>query len=206
MSAIGIVLLAAGGSTRLGSPKQLLQYEGRSLLRRAAETAAASSCRPIIVVLGAQAALCAQELHGLPVSAVENTDWAEGMGSSLRLGVKTLLAASPLPLDAVLVMLCDQPLLTVATLKALTAEYEATACRIVASEYGTILGVPALFDRSLFPPLLSLSRTQGAKQILHLHPDLIHKVAFAEGAVDIDTATDYARLSLLPVKNETAGG
>lgn len=196
MPAIGIVILAAGDSTRLGTPKQLLPYEGKSLLRRAAETALASDCRPIMVVLGASAAQCLAELSGLPVSSVVNADWAEGMGSSLRLGLATLAAESPIPLEAVIVMLCDQPLLKAEILDALVEAYATTSSPIVAAQYGEVVGVPALFHRSLFPELLSLSGAQGAKQILRRYPDRTHTIAFSGGAIDIDTAADYARLNL----------
>ncbi len=195
MPTIGLLLLAAGSSSRMGRPKQLEKYQGVSLLRRAAQTAVASACQPIMVVLGAEADHCLPEIDDLPLSSVENHAWSEGMGSSLHFGLEALLKASSLPLDAVLIMLCDQPLLTVSTLSALIREYEATSCRIVASEYGESLGVPALFDRSLFPELLALAGTQGAKQILHRYPDQIHKIAFEDGALDIDTAADLTRLA-----------
>ena len=156
MSAIGIVLLAAGGSTRLGTPKQLLPYRGKSLLRWAAESAVASACRPIVAVLGASAEPCLRELHDLPIAITVNTDWTEGMGASLQLGLRALLTDSTSPLDAVIVMLCDQPLLTVGTLEALVDAYDTTSGRIIASEYGEVTGVPALFHNSLFPELLNL--------------------------------------------------
>ncbi|MCW3055617.1 MAG: hypothetical protein JWN14_4787 [Chthonomonadales bacterium] len=194
MSSIGLVLLAAGGSTRLGTPKQLLPYQGKSLLRQAAESAVASECRPIMVVLGAHADSCLHELRDLPVSTVINTDWADGMGASLHLGVKTLLKESLSPLDALIVILCDQPLLTFGTLNALIDAYNTTSRRIIASTYGEFSGVPALFHNSLFPELLKLHGAQGARQILQHYPHEIHKVAFAGGSIDIDTAADYERL------------
>jgi molybdenum cofactor cytidylyltransferase len=194
MPTIGLILLAAGGSTRLGTPKQLLQYDGKTLLRRAAETALTSTCRPIQVVLGASAEQCVLELRDLPLSTVVNEAWVEGMGSSLRLGLETLLSASPAPPDAVIVMLCDQPLLTVGILDALAEAYATISSPIIASQYGEVSGVPALFDRSLFPELLHLSGAQGAKQIIGRHADQMHQVPFPDGAVDIDTAADYARL------------
>lgn len=195
MSTIGVVILAAGGSTRLGTPKQLLQYQGVSLLRRAATTALASVCTPVVVVLGASFERCLLELKDLPLLTVENSSWEDGMGSSLRLGMERLLGAGPDSLDAVVIMLCDQPLLTVAVLEALVAEYRATGCQIAASKYGQALGVPALFDRSLFPELRALAGTQGAKRILQRYPDRIHQLAFPGGEIDIDTAADYADLS-----------
>ena len=194
MPAIGLVLLAAGGSTRLGTPKQLLPYQGKSLLRRAAESAVASECRPIMVVLGADAEECGHELRHLPVSTVVNTGWTEGLGASLQVGMSSLLRGSPSPLDAVIVMLCDQPLLTVGTLNALISAYNTTPFRIIASEYGEVVGVPALFHSSLFPELLDLNGVQGAKQILQRYPDEIHRVEFNGGSIDIDTAADYERL------------
>ena len=85
MSSVGIVILAAGASTRMGTPKQLLCYAGKSLLRRAAETALASQGQPVVVVLGAAGEHCRPELEGLPVRIVENPDWEQGMSASLRL-------------------------------------------------------------------------------------------------------------------------
>lgn len=192
MSSVGLVILAAGGSARLGTPKQLLRCADSSLLRRAAQCGVASSCRPVVVVLGASADPCRRELDDLPVVAVENAAWEEGMGASIRVGVQTLLSGCSDTLEAVVLMLCDQPLLTPQTLEALVAEYRASACQAVASEYGGAWGVPALFDRSLFPDLLSLTGAEGAKQILRRAGN-VHTIPFADGAVDIDTAADYAQ-------------
>jgi molybdenum cofactor cytidylyltransferase len=147
-----------------------------------------------MVVLGAHAEQCRLELHDLPISVVVNTDWGEGMGTSLQLGMRTILKEATAPLDAVIVMLCDQPLLTSGTLNALIEAHATTSCRIVASTYGEVIGVPALFDNSLFPELLNLQGTQGAKQILQRYPQDVHKVAFVGGEIDIDTAADYERL------------
>ena len=197
MSSVGLVILAAGGSTRLGTPKQLLHNEGISLLRRAAQTAVASACRPIVVVLGASMEACLAELEDLPVSPVENADWEEGMSASLRLGMEHLLVSASGPLDAAIVMLCDQPLLTTQHLEALLTAYRAARCLVVASEYGDTIGVPVLFDASLFPELLRLKGAHGAKQILARYPHDIQRISFPDGAVDVDTAADYARLSRL---------
>ena len=196
MHTIGLVILAAGASTRLGTPKQLLRYQGQTLLRRAAEMALAASCRPVIVVLGAYAdSLCA-ELQGLPVRIVENREWEQGMGSSICAGVKELLALSetePEP-EAVLFMLCDQPLVSAQLLNRLIETHRETGRLIVASEYDQTLGVPALFHRSLFSELSRLKGTEGAKQILQRYPAQTLGVPFPEGSVDIDTPADYKRL------------
>lgn len=191
---IGLIILAAGASTRLGTPKQLLPYEGKSLLRHAAETALASSCRPLVVVLGSNPAPLRLELEGLPVHCVENPDWEQGMGSSIRAGMKALLAASGPEREAALFMLCDQPHVSAALIDALIAAYRQTVSPLVASEYGGTLGVPALFDRSLFSELSLLNGAEGAKQILQRHRAQAIGIPFPKGTVDIDTPEDYLRL------------
>ena len=90
MLAIGMIILAAGASTRMVKPKQLLLYQGRSLLRHTTEIALASNCHPIVVVLGANAAQMEPEIDSLPVHAVINPHWAEDMESSIRVGIDTL--------------------------------------------------------------------------------------------------------------------
>ena len=205
MHSVGIVILAAGASTRIGFPKQLLPLGGRSLLRRAAETALASDGAFLLVVLGANARQLRSEMAGLDVTVVENPDWAEGMGSSLRVGLAALQVRHP-EADAVLFLVCDQPLVSTALLNQILGVYQQSAPSMVASAYGGGLGVPALFSRSLFPELASLESGSGARQILAAHRSEVTSVPFAEGVVDVDTLEDYQRLleiwkdkSLLPV-------
>lgn len=196
MPAIGLILLAAGASTRLGTPKQLLPYAGQTLLRRAAETALASSCRPIVVVLGAYHERCRPELEDLPVRIIENSAWERGMGTSIRAGMEALLDESEEEMIAVVCMLCDQPFLSADTLNALVQKHQETGSVLVASAYGNALGVPALFHRSLFLHLLGLKGSEGAKSLIEKHRDAATAVLFAQGLVDVDTPDDYARLCL----------
>lgn len=191
--ATGLILLAAGGSSRLGRPKQLLLYQGRTLLRHAAETAFASGCRPVVVVLGAQADRLRAEIAGLEVVIADNPDWARGMGSSVRAGLRALEASAP---DAagVVLMLCDQPLITAASLDALVQSHIDTSAPLVASEYGGTRGVPAFFGRSLFPDLLALKGEQGAKAVLAAHASEVVALPLPAGVWDVDTASDYERL------------
>ena len=191
--AVGLILLAAGGSTRLGHPKQLLPYRGRTLLRHAAETALASLCRPITVVLGAEADRLRPELVGLEVILAENTGWAQGMGSSIRAGLTALETAAP-GLAGVVMMLCDQPLITSGALNTLVQTYRDTGHSLVASEYDGTRGVPAFFSRALFPELSALSKAQGAKQIIARHAVATIALPLPTGIWDIDTAADYERL------------
>jgi molybdenum cofactor cytidylyltransferase len=190
---IGLLLLAAGASTRMGTPKQLMHYEGQSFLRRAAESANASVCNPVVVVLGANAEEVRGELERLPVLIVENRRWEEGMSSSIRAGLETLVAECE-GVGGVVIMLCDQPFVTVEVINELAETHRKTGKLIVASGYGEACGVPVLFSNELFAELAALEGRQGAKQIIANHPLDVATVCFPEGAVDVDTPQDYERL------------
>ena len=169
---------------RLGQPKQLLPYQGKTLLRHATETAL--SVGPVTVVLGAHAEQLVPTLHGLPVTIIVLDDWQEGMAASLRTGIT---AAGDC--DAALVMLCDQPLVTTELLTALLEAWEPGS--IVASDYGEALGPPCVFDRAYFPELLALTGDSGARKLLKKYP--CRTVAFPGGRADVDTREDASRLT-----------
>ena len=182
-----LVLLAAGDSRRLGSPKQLLRIGGETLLRRAARESCASVARDVIVVLGFQADVMRAEISGLRARAIENAAWREGIASSIRAGVGALEASA----DGVLLAVCDQPRMTAAHCNALLRAADAAACA-AASVYGGSPGVPAVFPRALFPDLLALTGDRGAKGILTAQSERLVTVAWPDGAIDIDTAEDAA--------------
>lgn len=195
-----LLLLAAGASARLGQPKQLLPYQGRTLLRRAAETAAATGCRPLVLVTGAAHEALLPQVAGLPFVVAHNAQWAEGMGSSVRAGMAALDAAYP-PLGAqvrpaaVLLLLCDQPLLTAAHLRELLRVQRETGRAAVASAYAGTVGVPVAFGPALFGRLRALSGAGGARALLaSLPPAELASIAFADGAVDVDTPAQYRQL------------
>lgn len=193
---VGVVLLAAGGSSRLGHPKQLVVHQGQTLIRRAAE-AALSLGGPVVVVLGAHREAIAPALSGLPVRLVAHPDWALGPGGSLTAGLAALptLSDSHAPaVDAVLVMLCDQLRVGAAHLEALVATWRDTGAPIVASGYDGTRGVPALFARSVFDELASLSPTQGARGVIAHEPSRVVTVPLPGGDEDVDTPADLARL------------
>ena len=186
---VGMVLLAAGGSSRLGQPKQLLRHQGTALVRRAAEAAVAVG--PVVVVLGARREDIAAELHGLTVRCVDNPDWALGQGSSLRVGLRAL----PPDVDGAVLMLCDQLRVDAAHLRALVATFERTHAPIIASAYAGTRGVPALFARALFPELGALPPTDGARKLIARDPSRVVEVPLPGGEEDVDTVQDLSRLT-----------
>jgi molybdenum cofactor cytidylyltransferase len=191
---VAAILLAAGASTRMGRTKQLLRHGDETLVRWAARTALDSVCTPVLVVLGARSELIRPELEDLPVHLLENRQWAEGMGSSIRCGVRGALALEP-DLDATLLLLADQPQVTAQTINRLVERAERTAKPIIASAYSDTLGVPALFTRDTFNELSSLSSEWGAKRLMTGVGDRVEAVPAPEAAWDIDTPENYRELN-----------
>jgi molybdenum cofactor cytidylyltransferase len=189
MTKVAAVVLAAGGSTRMGRPKQLLPWRGRSLLRHAADVALAAGCSPVVVILGAAAERLRPDLAGTPVTVVENPEWELGPGTSVRAGLTAIG-----PADAVVFLACDQPRVDAEHIGRLIAAHQATSRPMAASGYGGTVGVPALFGRECFPALMDLPPAAGAKQLLTRHPELVAVAPFPAGECDIDTPADYQRL------------
>ena len=177
----------------MGRPKQLLRFDGETLLRRAAHAALEAGCDPVVVVTGAHAERMRDELRGLDVLEVENQRWETGMGSSVVAGVEKLLEAQP-GVDAVVLLLCDQPFASHEVVARLVAARHATGRDVVASQYGESYGVPALFGRALFDELTRLEGHAGAKQVIKSHAASAHFVPFPGGEIDVDTPDDLSRL------------
>jgi len=191
---VAAVILAAGASRRLGQPKQLLQMDGESLLRRSARMAVESGCQPVFAVVGFEAARMAIELANLPVQAVVNENWASGLASSLRKGVVQALARRP-EVDALLLLVCDQPQLAVTHLSSLLTAHRQAGRPITASEYGGKVGVPAVLARSVCPELLLLEGDAGAREVIRRDPARVKAVAWQPGLIDIDLPRDLPRLN-----------
>ena len=189
MSHVVALLLAAGGSRRMGRPKQLLVWRGASLVRRAAETALASRCDELVVVLGAHASWVRAELVDLPLRTCVNPDWEEGMASSLRAGVEALGDDA----EAVLVLLADQPKVEAALLDRLIAAGETSGRGLVACSHGGAPGAPALFIRRYFEALRGLSGDRGARVLLEAHRDDCSLVDEPLAVFDVDTPADLDR-------------
>lgn len=199
------IILAAGSSSRLGSPKQLLQQDGRSLVRHMADMALSLQVGPVIVVLGANHERVSQELAGLPLVMPVNPNWVEGLAASLRVG----LASFPdEPIDAFLILLTDQPHVTANLLWQLLDVRKKTGRGIVACRYRTgggaavrpaepaHLGVPALFDSRYKAEFLQFTGDVGARKLISQHPDDRAEIDFPLGTVDLDTPQDVAAWQL----------
>jgi len=194
---VGAVILAAGSSSRMGTPKQILQFEGSSLLRRATLAALGAKCRPVVVVTGAHAELCRRELDGFEVAEAFNPKWETGMGSSVRVGIECLMNIDADIAGAVL-LLCDQPHVTSDLISTLVATHHTTGSPIIASAYAGSFGVPALFSRTLFKELVQLDGTSGAKEIIKRHASDAHLLPLPECETDVDTPDDFANLTTAP--------
>jgi molybdenum cofactor cytidylyltransferase len=190
---IGAVILAAGASSRMGAPKQLLEYGGLTLVRRAALAAQEAGCSPVVVVTGAHAEQLEKELRGLNLREANNPEWESGMDSSIRAGIQAVVKAND-KVTALVLMLCDQPFVTSDVLSGLITAHREGGGEIVASSYGGTIGVPALFGKAFFAELVRLESGAGAKQVIQRHLTQVHLLPFPQGEIDLDTPADFARL------------
>ncbi|MGE0479613.1 MAG: NTP transferase domain-containing protein [Phycisphaerae bacterium] len=191
--AVGIVILAAGAATRFGASKQLLCIRGEPLVRRAARAALDSLCRPVVVVTGAEADAVKSQLTGLDLTVCHNADWSTGIAGSLRTGVGAMTRCG---VDALVVLLADQPRVSADTIRRVVAAHDAPHRPIVACDYGGACGPPALFPRRFFEELCAVNGDEGARGVFARHRDELTTVAAPEAALDIDTPADAARLRL----------
>lgn len=187
------VILAAGGSSRLGTAKQLVRYRGRALLRRAVDAARAVAPAKIVVVVGADALRMRALLmrsHAGAVQVAHNARWGEGLATSLSSG----LACAPPGVRAALVLLADQPLVDASSVRRLRAAWRQRPARPAAAHYSGRLGVPAILPRALWKPLAREHGDRGARRILQAAA-AVTAVRMPEAAVDVDVPEDLARLT-----------
>nr|MBI1230501.1 NTP transferase domain-containing protein [Cytophagales bacterium] len=184
-----LLLLAAGNSSRMGQPKQLLQLNNSTLLQHTLKETLAVPFFARVLVLGAfQEEIKA---HPIPpeVEVLQHPEWNLGMGSSICTGMKWLVK-NHAP-DQVLILICDQPFIHAALLEQLISKKASSAKGVVASAYGDTFGVPVLFDKSYFPHLLAMEGKVGAQKLLSRFKEDVETVPFPKGNIDIDTPDDY---------------
>lgn len=196
---IGLVILAAGESKRMGTPKQLLTFEGKTLIRNSALAALASLASVSVAILGANQEKILPEIAHLTANnrflkVVINPQWEEGMASSVRLGIETL-AKEKSRLEAVIFMLCDQPFVKTELINELITNFRQTKSQVVACTYQSgVTGVPALFSKEVFPALLALKGDTGARKIINQFADKMTTIFFPQGDIDLDTPEAYQSL------------
>ena len=196
MAKVAAVILAAGGSSRFGKPKQLIELRGKTLLGRILDSATEANCSPIVVVIGNALLEVRKQLETTNVTIVENENWQRGIGTSIRTGVQYVINHMPAT-DAIVLLVCDQPFVDAALIKQLIALRAQTQKAIIASNYADTLGVPGLFDRSCFQELLELDDASGAKIIILSNPERVAELLFPEGKIDIDTIEDWKKFETL---------
>ena len=187
------IIRAAGASRRLGQPKQLVRIGNETLLGRTVRVVMESGAGTIFVVLGAHREAIACEVDLTGVHAVFNPDWEQGIASSIHAGIVALKQELPDAMAALL-LVCDQPRLTVEHLRELTAVFDAGAeAAIVASAYAGVAGIPAVFPASEFEALLDLRGDEGARRLMRNPRCSLVTVSFDGGEVDVDTPADLVQ-------------
>jgi molybdenum cofactor cytidylyltransferase len=191
---VGAIILAAGESSRLGQPKQLLRFKGKALVHRVVDAANEANCSPIIVVTGNAQSGVKHALRPTNAVIVENKRWKARIGTSIRAGIRYLTDNAP-NAEATLLLTCDQPFVDGDVLSGLSALHSKTGKPIVASAYADTLGVPALFDRSTFQELLQLDGDFGAKTIILSNRARVAEFSFPKGNIDVDTVQDFESIA-----------
>ena len=193
MNNTGIVILAAGDSSRLGNMKQLLPFNGKTLLQHVIDEAADAGAQPIVVITGANANKVAASITDSRVSIVENGNWKEGMASGIVAGIRQITGQNK-GVKKIILAVCDQPFVSSALFEQLDEKQNKSGKPVVASTYADTVGTPALFSMEFFDQLLSLTGDEGAKKILKSNPSDVATVPFPRGEIDIDTQKDYENL------------
>ena len=189
MRSSAIVVLAAGGSRRLGQPKQLLSVLGEPLLRRVVRMAADAEPDHLVVVLGSNACECLAAIKDCGADIIVNPFWECGLAGSVRLGVER---AEEVGADAVLLLLADQPLLDSTVIRRFLVRANGQTDLIIAARYDGVLGAPMMFGSDWFAQLKKLEGDQGARSLVPKERGGVEIIDWSEGAIDVDTPEDLA--------------
>lgn len=192
MNNTGIVILAAGNSSRLGFPKQMVMYQGKTLLQHVVNEAIKAKLYPVVVVVGANAETVSKNFTE-PIQFVHNTAWQQGMGSSIVAGVSEILSINT-AIQHIILSVCDQPFISLEIFQQLIEKRLASGKNIVACAYADTEGTPILFQQKYFRDILKLHGEEGAKKLINLYRNDVDTVPFPKGNIDIDTIRDFEDL------------
>lgn len=190
ISTITILLLAAGESSRLGEPKQLLNFDGKMLLQHFIDISINSLAESVILILGAYGQTIQNKLDAQKIHVVHNLNWKDGLSSSISVGLNCALELNP-QTEAVVLVLCDQPYLTTAILNEIINKHINSDKPIVNCQYSYTNGPPTLFHKRMFSHLRDLESSHGAKSVVSKFIQEVASIEFPNGHIDIDTRTDY---------------
>jgi len=189
---IAAVILAAGGSSRMGTPKQLIEWESQTLIRRTVQTVLASDADAVVVTTAVNGVDFRAELRGLEWMRAEVENPQEGQSQSVRAGTQAVGELGDF--DAILFTPCDLPLLSVSHLNALIGVYRSGDWDITASRYCEVLGAPLIVSRALWPELFALRGDTGARKLLDFHAQTTTCIEWMDGQFDLDTPADVHAL------------
>jgi molybdenum cofactor cytidylyltransferase len=192
---VGGILLAAGGSSRMGHPKQLLTWRDEPLVRHAARNALQAGLSPLVIVIGAHADQVRKAVMDLPVRLVDNPEWDQGQSSSVKAG----LEAMPPETGAAIFLLVDQPYTSSGLIRSLVDLHSRTLSPLVAPRVGERRANPVLFDRQVFPDLMAVQGDMGGRKLFSKHPVSWLDWPDEKLLLDIDTEEDYQRLRNIPL-------
>jgi len=193
MNKTGIIVLAAGSSSRFGRPKQILPFQNKTLIQNLTQECVKAGLFPIVIITGAHAAQVSEAVNNYEAEILYNKDWVEGMASGIVAGITKMLDQVVIPED-VIISVCDQPFLSAELFLQLKNKRSETGKGIVACTYADTMGTPVLFKNTFFKELLELKGEEGAKKLLKLHKADVATVSFPKGSIDIDTEEDYQNL------------
>ena len=190
---VGVVVLAAGSSSRLGQPKQLIKYKGKPLLQNILDHSQVLSFASKVLILGAHAEEIKKKINTGEFKVFINEQWEEGIASSIRKGVRSSMEINP-DLENILFLLSDQPFVTSALMQELLDTHKKEGKTITGCRYEKTMGVPAIFNRQMFQELCHLNGDRGAKVLIKKYPGKVATVSFDLGSVDVDEPDDYTKL------------
>ncbi len=193
MNETGIIILAAGSSSRLGRPKQLLAFQNKSLIELIVDEAIKAKLHPVVVITGANAEAISLPLKNKAVEVVYNQIWEEGMASGIVAGFLKILSIND-QLQNVIISVCDQPFVSAHLFQELMQKKKETGKGIIGCAYAGTIGTPVLFNKIYFRQLQNLKGTEGAKKLLKMYKDDVATISFKQGVIDIDTEDDYQNL------------